>query len=415
MDANPAQGQALCREETPAPQVLDRLFFSGVHPTRPDSNLTGEATMIIGVPREIKDNEARVGVTPAGVKALTEAGHTILVETQAGAQSGFPDEEYQKAGAKIEGEAGNLWKNSETVVKVKEPIEKEYGFFREGLVLFTYLHLAPVPDLTNKLLESKVIGIAYETVRDRQGTLPLLTPMSEVAGRMSVQVGATYLEKERGGRGILLGGVPGVPPAHVTIIGGGVVGTNAAKIALGMGAKTTIVDVNLNRLRELDDIFGGRLHTLASNSYNLAQATSEADLVIGGVLISGATAPKLVTRAMVSEMKKGAVIVDVAIDQGGCVQTAKPTSHSNPSFVVDGVVHYCVTNMPGAVPHTSTLALTNSTFPYLLRMANLGVREALRKDAGLAEGLNTWLGKITYRGVGESQQRPWTPASSVIE
>ena len=261
--------------------------------------------MIIGVPKEIKDNEARVGVTPAGVKALTEAGHTVLVETQAGAQSGFDDAEYQNAGAEIVGEAGYVWGKSEMVVKVKEPIEKEYVFFREGLVLFTYLHLAPLPELTDKLLDSKVIGIAYETVRDRQGTLPLLTPMSEVAGRMSVQVGATYLEKERGGRGILLGGVPGVPPAHVCIIGGGVVGTNAAKIALGFGAKMTIVDVNLNRLRELDDIFGSRLQTLASNSYNLAHATREADLVIGGVLIPGATAPKLVTRAMVAADEEG--------------------------------------------------------------------------------------------------------------
>jgi alanine dehydrogenase len=370
--------------------------------------------MIIGVPKEIKDNEARVGVTPAGVKSLTEAGHKVLVEMQAGAQSGFEDAEYQNAGGEIVGEPGYVWGKSEMVVKVKEPIEKEYVFFREGLVLFTYLHLAPVPVLTEKLLESKVIGIAYETVRDRQGTLPLLTPMSEVAGRMSVQVGATYLEKERGGRGILLGGVPGVPPAHVTIIGGGIVGTNAARIALGFGAKVTLVDVNLNRLRELDDIFGGRLYTLASNSYNIAQATREADLVIGGVLIPGATAPRLVTRAMVSQMKKGAVIVDVAIDQGGCVETARPTSHSNPSYVVDGVVHYCVTNMPGAVPHTSTLALTNSTFPYLMRLANLGAREALKQDAGLAEGLNTWLGVLTYRGVAESQRKPWTAAASVI-
>jgi alanine dehydrogenase len=370
--------------------------------------------MIIGVPKEIKDNEARVGVTPAGVKALTEAGHTVLVETQAGVQSGFPDVEYQQAGAQIVSEASHAWGRADVVVKVKEPIEKEYVFFREGLVLFTYLHLAPVPDLTNKLLESKMIGIAYETVRDRQGTLPLLTPMSEVAGRMSVQVGAAYLEKEHGGRGILLGGVPGVPPAHVTIVGGGVVGTNAAKVALGFGAKVTLVDVNLNRLRELDDIFGGRLSTLASNSYNLAQATREADLVIGAVLIPGATAPKIVTRAMVSQMKKGAVIVDVAIDQGGCVETARPTSHSNPSYVVDGVVHYCVTNMPGAVPNTSTLALTNSTFPYLLRIANLGALEALRQDPGLAEGLNTWMGKLTYRGVAESQLRPWTAVSSVI-
>jgi alanine dehydrogenase len=370
--------------------------------------------VIIGVPKEIKDNEARVGVTPAGVKALTEAGHKVLVQTGAGALSGFDDAEYQNSGGEIVGDAGYVWGKSEMVVKVKEPIETEYAFFREGLLLFTYLHLAPLPQLTDKLLEAKVIGIAYETVRDRQGTLPLLTPMSEVAGRMSVQVGATYLEKERGGRGILLGGVPGVPPAQVTIVGGGIVGTNAAKIALGFGAKVTLVDVNLNRLRELDDLFGGRVYTLASNSYNIAHATSEADLVIGGVLIPGATAPKLVTRAMVGQMKKGAVIVDVAIDQGGCVETARPTSHSNPSFVVDGVVHYCVTNMPGAVPHTSTLALTNSTFPYVVRLASLGAREALNKDAGLAEGLNTWLGTLTYRGVAESQHRPWTPVSDVL-
>ncbi|MGO8757029.1 MAG: alanine dehydrogenase [Terracidiphilus sp.] len=370
--------------------------------------------MIIGVPREIKDNEARVGVTPAGVKALTETGHTVLVETQAGAQSGFPDAEYQDAGAEIVGDAGFVWGKAEMVVKVKEPIEPEYAYFREGLVLFTYLHLAPLPALTDKLLESKVIGIAYETVRDRQGTLPLLMPMSEVAGRMSVQVGASCLEKERGGRGILLGGVPGVPPANVTILGGGIVGTNAARVALGFGAKVTLIDINLNRLRELDDIFGGRLYTLASNSYNIAQATREADLVIGGVLIPGATAPRLVTRAMVAQMKKGAVIVDVAIDQGGCVETARPTSHSNPSYQVDGVVHYCVTNMPGAVPHTSTLALTNSTFPYLLRLANLGAREALRHEAGLAEGLNTWLGALTHRGVAESQRRPWTDAACVL-
>ncbi|SPE18744.1 Alanine dehydrogenase 2 [Candidatus Sulfotelmatomonas gaucii] len=370
--------------------------------------------MIVGVPKEIKDNEARVGVTPAGVKALTEAGHKVLVETQAGAQSGFPDDDYQNAGAEIVGDAGDVWRHAEMIVKVKEPIESEYVYFHEGLVLFTYLHLAPVPELTNKLLEAKVIGIAYETVRDRQGNLPLLTPMSEVAGRMSVQVGASYLERERGGRGILLGGVPGVPPAQVAILGGGVVGTNAARIALGLGARTTLIDVNLNRLRELEDIFGGRLYTLASNSYNIAQVTREAELVIGGVLIPGATAPKLVSRAMVSQMKKGAVIVDVAIDQGGCVETAHPTSHSDPSYKVDGVVHYCVTNMPGAVPHTSTLALTNSTFPYLLRLANMGAREALKQDAGLAEGLNTWLGTLTYRGVAESQHRAWTASASVL-
>ena len=390
----------------------DRCFPPGIE-TRGRINAR-ENLMIIGVPKEIKDNESRVGITPAGVKALTETGHKVLVETQAGAQSGFPDDDYQNAGAEIVGDAGYVWGKSEMVVKVKEPIEPEYPYFREGLILFTYLHLAPLPDLTSKLLESKVIGIAYETVRDRQGTLPLLTPMSEVAGRMSVQVGASYLERERGGRGILLGGVPGVPPAHVCILGGGVVGTNAARIALGFGAKTTLIDVNLNRLRELDDIFNGRLYTLASNSYNIEQATREADLVIGGVLIPGATAPKIVTRAMISKMKKGAVIVDVAIDQGGCIETARPTSHSNPSYTVDGVVHYCVTNMPGAVPHTSTLALTNSTFPYVLRIANRGVRDALKQDANFAEGLNTWNGELTYRGVADSQQRPWTAAAEVL-
>uniref|UniRef100_E6QJT5 alanine dehydrogenase n=1 Tax=mine drainage metagenome TaxID=410659 RepID=E6QJT5_9ZZZZ len=370
--------------------------------------------MIIGVPREIKDHEARVGVTPAGAKALVEAGHVVLVETHAGALSGFPDHEYQDAGAEIVGDAGHVWGNAEMVVKVKEPVEKEYVYFREGLVLFTYLHLAPLPELTDRLLASKVIGIAYETVRDRAGTLPLLTPMSEVAGRMSIQVGATYLEKERGGRGILLGGVPGVPPANVCIIGGGIVGTNAAKIAVGMGAHVTLVDVNLNRLRELDDIYNGRLHTLASNSYNVARATREADLVIGGVLIPGATAPRIVTRQMVSRMKKGSVIVDVAIDQGGCVETARPTSHSDPSFVVDGVVHYCVTNMPGAVPHTSTLGLTNATFPYLMRLASHGAEAALRQDAGLADGLNVYRGVLTHRGVADSQQRAWTAAAAAI-
>src|SRR6202012_2693522 len=330
------------------------------------------------------------------------------------ALSAMPDDEYQAAGAEIVGSAYDVWRLAEMVVKVKEPVEKEYKHFREGLVLFTYLHLAPLTELTDALLSKKVTGIAYETVRDRAGTLPLLTPMREVAGRMSVQVGASYLEKEKGGRGVLLSGVPGVPPANVVILGGGIVGTSAARIALGMGAKVTLMDINLNRLRELDDFYAGRLYTLASNSYNITRAVAEADLVIGGVLIPGAAAPKLVTRSMVSRMKKGAVIVDVAIDQGGCVETARPTSHSNPSYLVDGVVHYCVTNMPGAVPHTSTLALTNSTFPYLMRLANLGAREALKQDAGLAEGLNTWLGTLTYRGVAESQERAWTAAASVI-
>lgn len=370
--------------------------------------------MIIGVPKEVKDHESRVGITPAGVKALSHAGHKVLVETKAGEESAFTDDEYQAAGAEIVGEAGNVWGHADMVVKVKEPIAKEYGFFREGLVLFTYLHLAPVPDLTEKLLSSKVIGIAYETVRDKQGGLPLLTPMSEVAGRMSVQVGATYLQREHGGRGLLLGGVPGVPPANVCIVGGGYVGVNAAKMALGLGAKVTLVDLNLNRLRELDDIFGGRLYTLSSNAHNIAEAVAAADLVIGAVLIPGTAAPKLVTKEMVSTMKKGAVIVDVAIDQGGCIETAKPTTHSDPSYTVNGVVHYCVTNMPGAVPNTSTLALTNATLPYVLKLANSGAKTAILDDSGVAEGVNTYLGTLTYKGVGESQNRPWKPVRDLL-
>ena len=370
--------------------------------------------MIVGVPREVKDHESRVALTPAGAKSLTEHGHKVLIETHAGEESAFSDDEYQAAGAEIVGEAVRVWDHAEMIVKVKEPIEKEYLFFREGLVLFTYLHLAPLPVLTEKLLSSKVIGIAYETVRDKAGILPLLMPMSEVAGRMSVQVGASYLEKERGGRGLLLGGVPGVPPANVCILGGGIVGTNAAKIALGMGAKVTLVDLNLNRLRELDDIFNGRLYTLASNSYNVAKAVEEADLVIGGVLIPGATAPKIVTRKMVSRMKKGAVIVDVAIDQGGCVETARPTSHSDPAYTVDGVVHYCVTNMPGAVPNTSTLALTNATFPYVMRLANQGAANAIKADEGLSEGVNTYLGTLTYKAVAQSQDKNWTGVRALL-
>jgi alanine dehydrogenase len=370
--------------------------------------------MIIGVPKEVKDHETRVGVTPAGVKELKAAGHTVLVEQHAGELSAFTDEEYQNVGAEIVGHAAHVWDHADMVVKVKEPIEKEYVFFRPGLTLFTYLHLAPLPALTEALLTKKVTGIAYETIRDTAGTLPLLTPMSEVAGRMSVQVGASYLEKSKGGRGLLLGGVPGVPPAEVCIIGGGIVGTNAAKIALGMGAKVTIVDRNLHRLRELDDIFSGRVFTLASNLHNLTEAVKAADLVIGGVLIPGAAAPKLVTRAMVAQMKKGAVIVDVAIDQGGCIETARPTTHSDPSYLVDGVVHYCVTNMPAAVPNTSTLALTNATFPYLQRLAHLGPKEALLSDSGLAEGVNTHAGILTCEPVAQSQNKPWTPISELL-
>ena len=371
--------------------------------------------MIICVPKEVKDHETRVGITPAGVKALEEAGHKVLVETRAGDLSAFSDDEYQSAGAEIVGSAYDVWRLADMVVKVKEPVEKEYGHFREGLVLFTFLHLAPLPELTARLLEKKVTAIAYETIRDEAGTLPLLMPMSEVAGRMSVQVGAAYLEKERGGRGVLLGGVPGVPPGNVCVIGGGIVGTNAAKVAMGMGAKVTIVDLNLNRLRELDDIFNGRVYTLASNSYNVGHAVREADLVIGGVLIPGAAAPKIVTKKMVSKMKPGAVIVDVAIDQGGCVETARPTTHSDPAYVVDGVVHYCVTNMPAAVPNTSTLALTNATFPYVMRLAKMGAKAAIQADGGLRDGVNTYEGVLTCKPVAESQGKPWKPVADLLQ
>ncbi|HEY6967643.1 MAG TPA: alanine dehydrogenase [Candidatus Angelobacter sp.] len=370
--------------------------------------------MIIGVPKEVKDHESRVGIVPSGVKALADAGHKVVVETNAGALSSMPDEDYKAAGAQIAASAGEVWNRADMVVKVKEPIEKEHQYFREGLVLFTYLHLAPLPDLTEMLLKKKVTGIAYETIRDRNNTLPLLTPMSEVAGRMSVQVGASYLEKERGGRGVLLGGVPGVPPAQVTIIGAGIVGTNAAKIALGMGAIVTLIDLNLNRLREIDDIFNGRVYTLASNYYSISKSCAHADLVIGAVLIPGAAAPKLVTRQMVSKMKQGAVIVDVAIDQGGCIETAHPTTHSDPAYTVDGVVHYCVTNMPAAVPHTSTLALTNATFPYVMKLAQMGPAAAMKSDNGIREGVNTFKGYVTYPAVAESQDRQARDVSSLL-
>jgi alanine dehydrogenase len=364
--------------------------------------------MLIGVPKEVKDHESRVGIVPSGVKALVDAGHKVIVETCAGALSSMPNEDYRSAGAEIVATAADVWRRADMVVKVKEPIEKEYPFFREDLVLFTYLHLAPLPELTETLLKKKVTGIAYETIRDRNHALPLLTPMSEVAGRMSVQVGASYLEKERGGRGVLLGGVPGVPPAQVTIIGGGIVGTNAAKIALGMGAIVTMIDVNLNRLREIDDIFNGRVYTLASNSYSIAKSAAHADLVIGGVLIPGASAPKLVTRPMVSKMKKG------AIDQGGCIETAHPTTHSNPAYTVDDVVHYCVTNMPAAVPHTSTLALTNATFPYVMKLAQMGPAAAIKEDDGIREGVNTFRGHVTYAAVAESQHRPAKEVTALL-
>jgi alanine dehydrogenase len=371
--------------------------------------------MRIGVPTEIKNNEYRVGMTPSGVRDLTANGHEVLVQKGAGEGSGFLDEEYTAAGGKILPDADAVYGEAEMIVKVKEPIEADLKRLKKGQLLFTYLHLAPVPDLTAALLEKQIVGVAYETITDeRKRSLPLLTPMSEVAGRMSVHVGAYYLHKPNKGRGVLLGGVPGTLPADVVIIGGGVVGTNAAKMAIGLGARVTILDVSLDRLRQLDDIFLGRVQTLASSRAHLEEAVRHADLLIGGVLIPGAAAPKLVTRDMISQMKKGSVIVDVAIDQGGCVETAHPTTHSDPVFEVDGVVHYCVANMPGAVPRTSTIALTNATLPYTRMLANKGFEKAVRENEGLAEGVNVYKGEITYEAVASSQSRKYTALSSLL-
>ncbi len=371
--------------------------------------------MKIGLPKEIKDNEYRVGLTPAGVRALTDAGHNVFVERSAGEGSGFGNELYEKAGAQILDTADETWKTGDMIVKVKEPVAPEYPRMRENQLLFTYLHLAPEFELTKQLLERKVTGVAYETITDRRGRLPLLTPMSEVAGRMAVQVGATYLEKMNGGRGILLGGVPGVPAASVVIIGGGVVGTEAAKMAVGLGAHVTIIDRNLDRLRELDDIFLSKVQTLASSRYAIEEAISHADLVIGGVLIPGAAAPKLVTREMLKLVPIGAVLVDVAVDQGGCFETTHATTHSNPTYYEEGVLHYCVANMPGAVPRTSTFALTNATLPYALDLANKGFERAIAEDEGLKEGVNTYAGKLTYDAVAVSQNLEYTPLDSILD
>ena len=370
--------------------------------------------MIVGLPKEIKDNEYRVGLVPAGVRALTDAGHYVVVERSAGEGSGFGDDLYQRAGARILDSADEVWQQAEMIVKVKEPIASEYGRMREGQILFTYLHLAPNTELTRQLLNHKVTGVAYETITDRRGMLPLLTPMSEVAGRMAIQVGAQYLEKPVGGRGVLLGGVPGVPAARVCIIGGGIVGTNAAKIAVGMGAHVTIIDNNLDRLRELDDIFLSRITTLASSAYAIHDAISQADLIVGAVLVPGAAAPKLVTRNMLKDVPNGAVIVDVAVDQGGCIETTHPTTHSDPTFYVEGVLHYCVANMPGAVPRTSTFALTNATLPYVLKLANHGFLEAVTSDDGLMAGVNTYAGKLTYEAVATAQGLNYTPIAEML-
>jgi len=370
--------------------------------------------MTVGVPKEIKDHETRVGLVPSGAIALTEAGHRVLVETRAGAGSSITDQEYVDAGAEILSTAAEVWQRADLIVKVKEPQPSEYSYFRPGLILFTYLHLAPLPDLTRKLAEAKVSAVAYETIREPDGSLPLLTPMSEVAGRMGVQVGAQYLQAPSGGRGILLGGVPGVAPANVVIIGGGVVGHHAAKMAVGLGAHVTIIDRNLDRLRVLDDMYSSQVVTLASNSFTIRDSVRIADLVIGAVLIPGASAPRLVRREMVKAMKAGAVMVDVAIDQGGCFETSHATTHTDPVYVVDDVIHYCVTNMPAAVPHTSTFGLTNATFPYLAQLCNKGLERACEENLALREGVNTYGGYITYPGVAESQGVGWKELTAVM-
>jgi alanine dehydrogenase len=367
--------------------------------------------MIVGIPKEIKNHEYRVAIVPAGVHSLVDDGHTVLIERSAGEGSGISDAEYVAAGAKICPGAEDIFGDADLVVKVKEPLAEEYPLLREGQVLFTYLHLAPAPDLTKALLEQKVIGIAYETVQLENGSLPLLTPMSEVAGKLSVQVGAHYLEKAHGGSGVLLAGVPGTPPGHVAIIGGGVVGLNAAKIALGMGANVTILDINLDRLRYLADILPGRVTVLASNVYNIERAVIEADVVVGALLIPGAKAKKVVTRAMMAKMRKGSVVVDVAIDQGGCVEGAVPTSHDDPVFDVDGITMYCVANLPGAVSRTSTFALTNATFPYVSKLANLGYQEALKADPALFKGLNVLKGKLVCEAVAQGVGMEYTACS----
>ena len=360
--------------------------------------------MIIGVSKEIKNNENRVGLTPAGAEALVKAGHRVLVETGSGLGSGFDDESYAAVGAELLPDKKQLFDEAEMIVKVKEPLPSEYDLFHEGQLLFTYLHLAAEPELTEALLRHKVTSVAYETVVGRDGrSLPLLAPMSEIAGRMSVQIGAQFLESRYGGAGILLGGVSGVAPAQVVILGGGVVGTNAAKMAVGLGARVTIIDLSMERLRYLDDIFGGRVATVSSNSYNIAQWVREADLLIGAVLVPGAKTPQLVTEEMVKTMRAGSVIVDVAIDQGGSIATCDHvTTHEEPTFVKHGVLHYSVANIPGAVARTSTLALTNATLPYALKLAAKGWREACCMDPGLAQGLNTIEGRLTNLPVSEA-------------
>ncbi|MBI4318161.1 MAG: alanine dehydrogenase [Chloroflexi bacterium] len=362
--------------------------------------------MIIGIPKEIKDNEFRVALTPAGAEALVGAGHRVLVEAGAGLGSGFGDDEYRGVGVQIVPSHSDIFNQAEMVAKVKEPLPAEYDHLREGLLLFTFLHLAPAEQLTRALLEKGVTAVAYETVELPDGTLPILSPMSEVAGRMAVQVAAQLLEKRNGGRGKLLGGVPGVAPARVVIVGAGVVGENAARIALGMGAQVTLINRGLDRLRYLSEVLHGNLITLSSTHYNIARSMEGADVLISAVLVTGARAPRLVSREMVRSMGPGAIVIDVAVDQGGCVETSRQTTHSEPTFVVDGVVHYGVANMPGAVPSTSTFALANASLPYILELANLGFEDAVRGDGPLAKGVNVYAGHITYPAVAQAQGLP---------
>src|SRR5690242_697146 len=358
--------------------------------------------MRVGVPKEVKSDEYRVGMMPVGVEALTKAGHEVFVETTAGVGSGFTDDDYKAAGATILPDAKAVFDRAEMLVKVKEPQSSEIGMFRPGQIVFTYFHFAASPEMSQACLESEIVAIAYETITDRQGRLPCLTPMSEIAGKMSIQEGAKYLEKPMMGRGILLGGVPGVEPAHVVVLGGGVVGTNAAKVAAGLGANVIIMDINLDRLRYLDDVMPDNVHTVFSDPHTVRRHLLEADLVVGAVLIPGAKAPRLISRQDLKDMKNGAVIVDVAIDQGGCIETARPTTHQQPTYVVDGVVHYCVTNMPGAVGRTSTIALCNATLPYAIRIANKGYEKAAADDPGLGEGINLVGGRVTNGAVADS-------------
>ncbi len=370
--------------------------------------------MVIGIPKEIKPYENRVALIPAGAELLELHGHKVLVQAHAGQGSGFKDEDYAQAGAQIVEDAASIYAEADMIMKVKEPLPEEYPLLRRGQIVFTYFHFAASRQLTEAVIKSGCTAIAYETVQRPDGSLPLLVPMSEVAGRMSIQEGARWLEKMYGGVGILLGGVPGVEPARVTILGGGVVGSNAAKIASGLGAQVTILDVNLERLRYLDDVMPKNVITVVSNPANIRKAIGDADLIIGAVLIPGARAPKLVTRDMLKLMKKGAVIVDVAVDQGGCVETSRPTTHQQPTFTVDGVIHYGVANMPGAVPLTSTVALTNSTLPYAIQIADAGVPEVFRKNSDIAKGANIVDGQVTHRAVAEAFGLPYTPLDKVF-